>query len=166
MKQPMISRMKHLLNSESEGGALVEMALILPMMMVLITGMYSLGMALSYYMILTNAVSAGARAFAISPEVSITSGGKSVPISDPCAYAIQMATQAAPTINSTAITYKFTYTPAGSSTSTTYTTTCSGLTTNVGDFVQMQASYPYSLILYGFNPGALNIQARSAEVMQ
>lgn len=166
MKKSMISRMRHLLNSDSEGGALVEMALILPMMMLLITGMFSVGMALSYYMMLTNGISAGARAFAISPQVSITSGGKSVPITDPCAYAVQMATQATPTINSKAITYTFTYTPAGG-TSVQYTNgTCDGLTTNVGDFVQMQASYPYSLFLYGFGPSTLNIQARSAEVMQ
>lgn len=148
------------------GGSLVEFALIVPMMMVLITGMYSLGMALSYYMILTNAASVGARAFAISPEVTVTNGKTTSAITDPCAYAIQMATQATPTINSNSITYTITYTPTGGK-SVTYTTgTCNNLSTNVGDFVQLKASYPYSLLLYGFKPATLNVQARSAEVVQ
>lgn len=152
--------------SES-GGSIVEFALIVPMMMVLITGMYSMGMALSYYMILTNAASVGARAFAISPEVTITTGKTTQAITDPCAYAIQMATQATPTINSNSITYTITYTPTSTGKSVNYTTgTCNNLSTSVGDFVQLKASYPYSLLLYGFRPATLNVQARSAEVMQ
>jgi len=154
-------------SQSDQGSSLVEFALIVPMMMVLITGMFSIGMALSYYMILTNAASVGARAFAISPEVTITTGKTTKAITDPCAYAIQMATQATPTINPNSITYTITYTPTSTGKSVTYTTgTCNTLSTNVGDFVQLQASYPYSLILYGYKPGTLNIQARSAEVVQ
>jgi len=150
------------------GSSLVEFALVLPMMMVLITGMYSLGIALSNYVMLTNAVGAGARAFAISPAVTINTGsGTTATITDPCAYAIQMATQATPTIPAGGVTYTFTYTSLATGKSTNYTNqTCSGISTSVGDTVQMQALYPYNFLLYGFSPGTLNLQARSAELVQ
>lgn len=160
---------KWLLGRSSErGSSLVEFALVLPMMMVLITGMYSLGIALSNYVVLTNAVGAGARAFAISPAVTINLGsGKTGPVSDPCAYGIQIANQASPTIPSGSVTYTFTYTVAATGKSSKYTTgTCSGITTAVGDTVQLEASYPYNFLLYGFAPGTLNLQARSAELVQ
>jgi Flp pilus assembly protein TadG len=152
--------------SSERGGSLVEFALIVPMMMVLLTGMYSMGLALSYYLVLTNATSVGARAFAISPAVSITSGKTTQTITDPCAYAVQMANQAAPIMASRSITYTITYTPAGGKGSTYTTGTCNNIDTNVGDTVQLQASYPYNFLLYGFKPGNLNIQARSAELVQ
>lgn len=151
-----------------EGGSLVEFALVLPMMLVLITGMYSVGMALSSYMVLTNAVADGARAFAISPAVTVNLGsGKTGPITDPCAYAIQTATQASPLIPSGSVTYTITYTVASTGTSTKYTTgTCNNLAMTVGDTVALQASYSYNLLLYGFKPGTVNLQARSVELVQ
>jgi len=150
------------------GSSLVELALVLPMMMVLITGMYSIGIALSNYVMLTNAVGTGARAFAISPAVTINTGsGTTATITDPCAYAIQMATQATPTIPAGGVTYTFTYTSLATGKSTNYQKgTCSGISTSVGDTVQMQALYPYNFLLYGFRPGTLNLQARSAELVQ
>jgi Flp pilus assembly protein TadG len=151
------------------GGSLVEFALVLPMMMVLITGMYSFGLALSSYMVLTNAVSAGARAFAISPAVTVNvAGGKTAQISDPCDYAVQMAKVASPTIPAGAVTYTITYTfvATGKSTTYTYPTTCNNLATTVGDNVQVQGVYNYNLLLYGFKPGSVKLQARSAELVQ
>jgi len=44
-----------------EGSALVEFALILPMLMLLTTGMLIFGVAMNNYLQLTNAVSVGAR---------------------------------------------------------------------------------------------------------
>jgi Flp pilus assembly protein TadG len=154
------------LSSES-GGSLVEFAIVLPMMMVLITGMYTFGIALSNYVMLTNAVGAGARAFAISPAVTINTGSGTTTITDPCAYAIQMATQSTPTIPAGGVTYTISYTPLSTGKTTTYTTgTCKGIATAVGDTVQLQALYPYNFVFYGVQPGTLNLQARSAELVQ
>lgn len=156
--------------ASEEGGSLVEFALVLPLTMALILGMFTFGVALSNYMVLTNAVASGARAFAISPAVTITTGsGSTQSITDPCAYAIQMANLAAPTLKTSNITYTVTYTPASpsGSKSTTYTSgSCSGISTAVGDTVQLQGSYPYTLLLYGYAPSTLNLQARSAELVQ
>ncbi len=52
--------------SADEGGSLVEFALVLPMMLMLMTGMFSFGICLNNYIILTNAVNAGARGMALA----------------------------------------------------------------------------------------------------
>jgi Flp pilus assembly protein TadG len=170
MRDFLVARVCRLLVSDSEGSALIEIALDLPMAMVLVTGMFSLGVALNHYMILTNAVSAGARAFAISPAVTVTTASGTQTITDPCAYAIETANQVTPGMPTSAITYTVTYTPYtpnGPANSTTYSNgTCPNLAMNVGDTVQLNATYPYSLILYGAMPGTLNINAASSELVQ
>jgi Flp pilus assembly protein TadG len=166
-KRSSIEGVCRLLNAgRDEGGSLVEFALIAPMMMLLITGVFSIGMMLSNYLMLINGVSAGARAFALSRGVEIGSGSSATAITDPCAYAITTAKQAAPNLNSSAATFSFTYTPAGSSSGTSYTTTCSGITLNSGDTVQMQAWNPVVMILYGWRPGNINISAQTTQLVQ
>lgn len=148
------------------GGSLVEFALVVPLMMILITGMFSIGLALNNYMVLTNGVSAGARAFALSRGVTVTtSGGSTSQITDPCAYAVQFAKQAAPNLNTSAATFAITWTPNGGS-ATNYTTSCNGISLNTGDTVQMKATYPVSMIIYGWRPGALNITGQTTELVQ
>ena len=149
-----------------EGGSLVEFAFVVPLMMILITGMFSIGLALNNYMVLTNGVSAGARAFALSRGVTVTtSGGGTSQITDPCAYAVQIAKQAAPNLNTSAATFAITWTPNGGS-ATPYTTSCNGITLNTGDTVQVRATYPVSMIIYGWRPGALNITGQTTELVQ
>ncbi|HEX3891824.1 MAG TPA: TadE/TadG family type IV pilus assembly protein [Terracidiphilus sp.] len=149
-----------------DGGSLVEFALVAPLMMMLITGMFSVGIALNNYMVLTNGVSAGARAFALSRGITVTtSSGGTSQITDPCAYAVQIAKQAAPNLNSSAASFAITWTPNGG-TAANYTTTCSGITLNSGDSVQVKASYPISMIVYGWRPGALSLTGQTTELVQ
>jgi Flp pilus assembly protein TadG len=147
----------------SEGGSLVEFALIAPLMIMLITGMFSLGIALNNYMVLTNGVNAGARAFALSRGVTLA--GSTTQISDPCAYAVQIAQQAAPNLNSSAASFAITWTPSGG-TAANYTTTCNGIKLNSGDTVQLQATYPVALMVYGWRPGSLNMTQQTTELVQ
>jgi Flp pilus assembly protein TadG len=165
MKNYLVARMRRMIASE-DGSPLIEMALILPMLMVFITGMVWIGIGINHYMVLTNAVSAGARAFAISPAVSIGSG----PVTDPCTYGINTANSAAPSLQSLGVTYTVTYTVTNTGKSTKYTpgktVTCSGITTTVGDTVRLDATAPFTIYMYGFAKHNLNILASSTEVMQ
>jgi Flp pilus assembly protein TadG len=154
------------LNAGDEGGSLVEFALVLPMMLMLITGLFSVGLFLNSYMMLTNGIGAGARAFALSRGVTVTnSNGTTSPITDPCAYAVQTAQQAAPNLNQSGVTFAITWTPNGG-TATSYSTTCSGITLHTGDTVEVAASYPAVFILYGWRPGTMSIGNQSTQLVQ
>lgn len=171
-KSPDMMESVHLNGTETDGGSLVEFALILPMMMILITGMFSIGIALNSFISLTNGVNAGARAFAMSRLVTVkTAGGGTTTITDPCAYAVQAAQSTSPGVASGSVTFQITWTTtnsSGTSVSTSYSNTCPGLGSSIsaGDNVQMKASYPFTLILYGWRPGSLAIQAQTAELIQ
>jgi Flp pilus assembly protein TadG len=152
--------------SENEGGSLVEFALVAPLMIMLITGMFSLGLALNNYMVITNGANAGARAFALSRGVTVTnSSGTTSQITDPCAYAVQIAQQAAPNLNSSSASFAITWTPNGG-TAKSYTTTCSGITLSSGDTVQMQVTYPFSVMVFGWSPTSLNMTQQTTELVQ
>ena len=150
--------------SESEGGALVEFALVAPLMMALLTGMFSISMVMNNYMVLTNGVGAGARALALAR-------GQTTPTlasTDPCQYAVNAAESAAPNLTPSNMVFSIIYTnnTTGTPSSTTYTTTCPGLTLNPNDTVQMSASYQSTLSAYGWVPPSLNLIARTTENVQ
>ncbi len=156
-----LAQSRRFLCGRSEGGSLVEFALVVPMMMVLMTGMFSIGIALNNYIVLTNGVSAGARAFALARGQS--------GVTDPCAYAAQITQQAASSLKSSSLTYSMAWTTtnsAGASVTTNYTNTCSGIALNSGDTVQVQATYPIPMIMYGFTPGTIHIEGQSFEMVQ
>ena len=146
---------------KDEGGSLVEFALVVPMMLVLITGMFSIGVALTSYMALTNGVGAGARA------LSLTRGQTTPALAgtDPCAYALQAAANAAPGVTRSGVTYTITWTPA-SGTGGTYSTSCPGLSMNAGDSIQVKAVYQVPLIVYGWSPVSIPATAQTAELVQ
>ena len=152
---------KHGFWQRTEGGSLVEFALVLPMMMILITGMFSLGLGLNNYMILTNGVSAAARA------LSLTRGQTSPTLAatDPCAYAIQTAASTLPGINRSGITYTIAWTPV-TGTGASYSTSCPGLAMNAGDSVSVKAVYSTPLLVFGWKPTSLGATAQTAELVQ
>lgn len=151
----------------SDGGSLIEFALVVPMMMVIVTALFCFGVALSVYMTMTNGVSAGARAFALSRGVTITnSDGTTSQITDPCAYAVQTAQQSASVLTDSAATFQITWTPNGGTAPPPYSTTCNGIALNTGDTVTVQVSYPISMLVYGWAPSSLNMSAQTTELVQ
>lgn len=148
-----------------EGGALVEFALVLPMMMVLITGMFSFGMVLNNYMVLTTSIGNGSRALALSR-------GQTTPAlaaSDPCAYAVQVAQTSGPMLNPKGMSFNVAWTTtssAGVTTTTKYTNSCPGLSLNQGDTVQVSGSYPVNIFLYGWKPAALNMTSAASDLVE
>lgn len=154
-----------------EGSTIAEMALVLPVMLAVLTGIFSFGVGLNQYLVLTNAVNNGARAFAMSAPS--TDGGHSIMDSgDPCRYAAQTVQASAGTLNSTNLTYTIIYTVNSTSAQTTYTgtgsslPTCTNLAMHQLDMVQVKAVYPITPALYGWANRTLNLTAISVEMVQ
>jgi len=109
-------RLQALLSSESEGGALVETALVVPLMLTLITGMASFGIALNNYLLLSHAAAVGARYLAIN-QGNFSNGTTT----NPCVMAATQIQAAAVGIAASQLSYSITLTPTASGTATTYT---------------------------------------------
>ncbi|MDR3739119.1 MAG: TadE/TadG family type IV pilus assembly protein [Terracidiphilus sp.] len=155
---------------KTDGGPLVELALVVPIFMIMVVGMFSLGLMLNNYMVLTNVVGTSARNLALSRDITAAS-------SDPCTYAITQAISNSPSLNLSAVTWTVTWTKFDSSgnalTPSTYTSSsagsvpsCSSQAITQGDNVAVSAQYPVIFYQYGVKPVSTNLTARSAELMQ
>ncbi len=109
-------RLRPHLRCGEEGGALVEFVLVAPLMLTLITGMFSVVMALMNYQELGSATNAAGM-------VLITARGN---LSDPCATVASTVSGALPTWTSTKFTYTVTITNAAGTLNTYGPTTPTG----------------------------------------
>ncbi len=118
----------------TRGAAIVEFAFVLPLLVLIITGMVQFGLALSNYVMLVNAVNAGALQFSISRASSTPySGTKTV---------IQ---QAASALSWATLNPNITMSVNG--TACTTNSACSALMTKAGLPVQVAATYPVKLVV-------------------
>jgi Flp pilus assembly protein TadG len=150
-----------LLRNGDEGSALVEFALILPMLLMLTTGMLVFGVAMNNYLQLTNAVSIGARTLAVSAQLTL----------DPCSTASTAITNAAPGLTASKFTYTYvmngtTYTGTSCNSSSLSSGAAGNLTT--GTTVSVTATYPLNLSVFGQKFSASNavLQSTSTELVQ
>jgi Flp pilus assembly protein TadG len=152
-------RIRRALGRNSEGGALVEFALVAPLMLMLVTGMFGFGFALFSYFQLSNAVDIGARTLAVSRA---TNSDGTTP--DPCATAATAITNAAPSLAASNMTLSFTL----NGTSYPSAKTCIAGEANVlsGKTAQVTATYPYTVMLFGWKPVAMTLSASTTELMQ
>lgn len=148
---------------------MVEFALVLPPLLIVLTGIFSFGIILNQYEVLTNAVGSGARAFALSAGGASNSTSTAAN-ADPCAYAATVIQGSAPNLTAASINYTITYTTAGG-TSTTYTgsgttaPSCASLTMNFDDSVTVKATYPAVPAVFGMNQ-SLTMTAQAQELVQ
>jgi len=148
---------------------MVEFALVLPPLLIVLTGIFTFGIILNQYEVLTNAVSAGARAFALSAGGAANSTSTAAN-ADPCAYAASVIQGSAPNLVASSINYTITYTPASGS-ATKYTGTgatapsCADLTMNFDDSVTVLATYPATPAMFGFKQ-TLTMSAQAEELVQ
>jgi Flp pilus assembly protein TadG len=153
--------MRALLRRGEQGQSMVEFALILPMMLLITTGIFVFGIAMNNYLQLTNAVSIGARAVANSAQMS--SGGTAA---DPCAVGAAAIAAAAPGLNAANLSTSFVFNgnPAVSGPS------CASSATELspGTSVTVTAQYPLNLSVFGQKYSASNavLQASSTELAQ
>jgi len=137
----------------NEGNAIVETALVLPILMMLMMAIYSIGTAYSNQLSLTNAVQQGAIAVSMQYD-----GG------DLCQTASNAIVAAAPTLNPATITYTLVVNntsvyPTVSSGASSYGPTkgsfsCGGapqLSEGTGANITVMATYPCNLNLYGLS---------------
>ncbi|HMG86028.1 MAG TPA: hypothetical protein VK574_09795 [Terracidiphilus sp.] len=128
-------------------------------MLALVTGIFGLGFALVFYLQLNNAVDVGARTVAV---IRATNSDGTTP--DPCAAALATITNAAPTLTASKI--KLSVSLNGNAYNNV--TTCTNGEANVisGKTAQVTATYPYTLMLFGWKPVAMTLSAQTTELMQ
>jgi len=147
------------------GQALVEFALVLPVLLLVVTGITTFGIALNNYMQLTQAVGIGAQALSVSRGNT----------TDPCNVVSSAVTAAAPYLVSSSISFT-TKIYTSSSASTSYSgTSCSSSSTTTGaagNLTQGQAAvvtatYPCSLAVFGANYATTcSLSAQVTEIIQ
>jgi Flp pilus assembly protein TadG len=137
--------------SGEEGSALVETSLVIPIIFLMMTGIFSFSIALYQKLELAQAVASGAR------YLSVDRGD-----TDPCAAAVAKIYAAAPTLTQSSITTTFVLN------GTTYNgKTCSGTTNMVsGGNAQLTATYPCTLSVYGKSFGSCTLTENVTEVIQ
>ena len=144
------------------GSSMVEFALVAPMVMVLLTGMFCFGIGINNYMLLTNAVGAGARALSLTRNQT----SPALAASDPCAYAVQIANQSALGLNTSAISYSVVWTPTGSASTAYSNGSCPGAVFGQGDTVQLAAIYKLPVAVFGWSKSTANLSSQTAELVQ
>lgn len=145
--------------ARQDGGSLAEFTLIAPLMLCLLTGIFGLGFALTFYLQLNNAVDVGARTVAV---IRASNSDGTTP--DPCAAAYTAITNAAPTLNRSQIQLSFNL----NGTAYNNVTSCTNGSANIiaGKTAQVTATYPYTLVIFGWKPTALNMTAQTTELLQ
>jgi Flp pilus assembly protein TadG len=134
-------RLSYLLTSES-GASIVEFALVLPMTLVLMTGLLSFGVYINNWLLMTNATSLSCQNLAASRSTAAAS--------DPCQLVYNSFQQFSPSLLGSGLTFSLTF----SGNPTPYTaTTCSGAATYVtqGSSVQLTATHSCSLLTSAVN---------------
>jgi Flp pilus assembly protein TadG len=153
-----LARLRRRLITDNAGGTLVEMAVALPVLMLIMTGIFSYSIALYQKLQLAEAISAGGRV------LSVDRGDH-----DPCKTTTAAIDAAGPGLStgSITLTYKLNGTSQGSG-----TTSCPGTGTTAnaymvaGGTAEIDASYPCSLTVYGSSIKSCTLQNNLIEVVQ
>lgn len=158
-------------NRGEDGQSLVEFGIVVPLLLLVLTGIFSFGVIFNQYQVLTNATNSAARAFALSAGGAANSTS-TAPNADPCAYVATIVSGDVPGINTTNLTYKIVYTVNSTSAQTTYNgtgssaPTCANLEMNSSDTVQVTVTYPVSALLYSWTSKSYTLTATSTEFVQ
>lgn len=172
------SRLKQALSRarRQQGGALLEFALLLPVMMLILLGIISFGIAFNNQMTMTNAVNSAAQLVMLGPGA----------ITDPCQSANNALALAGANLNNSRIygTHPLSYTISAYTNATTPNTTgpysvvfpsTSGAVcpSEAADLTPHQqvvvtATYGCQLSFFGYNfaPGGCVLTAQSAEAVE
>jgi len=152
-RRSVLQRVYHTLLTDERGGALVETGVSLPVVLLLMTGIFSFSIALYQKLALAEAVSAGGRVLAVERGDT-----------DPCATTTAAIYAAAPTLSQSnmTISYVLNGVPVGAG-----VTTCPGTSNMVsGGPVQIIATYPTTIGVYGTSWGSFNLGTQITEVVQ
>jgi len=159
-------RLRGCMRRGEEGGALVEMAVVLPIFLSVTLGIFTVGLTMNNYQMLTNAVNVGGTQL---QQIRNMPGA-----SDPCATVGTAVTGAAPSLASSgtnAILLTITLDNGSYSQGPTAasTITCTGGTAYLlqSTNASITASYPCNLTIYGVNYApSCKLHASVTELMQ
>lgn len=143
------------LRAGNEGNAIVEIALVLPLLMIVMTGIISFSIAFGNQLLLTQAVGTGAqRLQVIRPTTS-----------DPCADTFTAIKNAAPTLTSANIKLTITINGGTPQTGNTCVGAVASLVAAQNLPVTVAATYPCNLSFYGksFSPTSCLLTAQATE---
>jgi Flp pilus assembly protein TadG len=145
-----------LYSGDEQGGALVETAVCLPILLALLMGMASFGITLNNYISLTNGVDLAAR------QLSISAGQTA----DPCLLGVQTFENSAPSLNTSKLGFTFVFN--GTSESGANALSCTGAAAKLtsGTSVQVTATYPCSISLFGLTLPSCALSAQTSELTQ
>jgi len=152
-RRSMLQKIRAIFVSDTQGGALVEIAVTLPMVLLLMTGIFSFSIALYQKLQLAEAISNGGRVLAVDRGDT-----------NPCQTTTAAIYAAAPGLTQSNLTISYTLNgvPVG-----TGVTTCAGTTNMVsGQPAQIVATYPISVGVYGKNWGSFTLSTQITEVVQ
>ncbi|HYK36133.1 TadE/TadG family type IV pilus assembly protein [Alloacidobacterium sp.] len=149
-----------------DGQSILEFALCVPVLLLIVTGITTFGVALSNYLTMTNAVGTAAQYLAVQRSVT----------TNPCSDAANAFVNAAPNLNTANLTFSFSlngtsygpYTGLSKSTCSS-SSTSTGAAGNLvaGGSAQMTVYYPCNLAVYGHNflPNC-NLAVQTTEIVQ
>jgi Flp pilus assembly protein TadG len=157
-------------SASEDGNALVEFALVAPVMLMIMMGIIVIGSTMGNYIQLIEATASAARTVAVSRSNTL----------DPCNTAVSAASSGAPMLTSANLTYKLVLKSSLGSTLGTYGPTqgslsCSGTKYTVGPPSYLQeggsatftVTYPCNLSIYGTNYwSGCSLQAQTTEMIQ
>ncbi len=156
----LVPGLQHDERQREAGGALIELALVMPLLMGLVLGTFTIGLSMITYVALTSAVGAGAQALALSRG---SSG-----VADPCAAAVSAVYKGAPMLAQSNLVFTVKWT-AGQNT-TTYTgssaLSCPNANLTAGAQAQLAVTYPGQLFFFGYRPRTFNMTASTVELVQ
>ncbi len=143
-----------------DGQSLVEFALCMPILLLIVTGIFTFGIAMNNFVMLTDATNVGARLLAISRGQT----------TDPCSTVATAVAAAAPNLRSTALAYSFVLNGVaynGNSCNSASNTTGAAANLTKGSTVKVTVTYPCNLTVYGANyaPACL-LTAQTTELVQ
>jgi Flp pilus assembly protein TadG len=148
-----------------DGQSLVEFAVVLPVLLMLVTGIIQFGLLFNKYLTLTDAVRTGAQTLALGRGLS-----------DPCdpAVAQTLSSASATGLTSGEVTLSFTAqtpppTPAPTTVSNCGTGTYpseTGGNENQGDQATVTAAQPFTLAVFGLPLFSLNLSASASDAVQ
>jgi Flp pilus assembly protein TadG len=150
---------------DCSGQALLEFALVAPLVLLLALGMLIFGIALNKQLVLSNATELAAQQVAISR-------GQTTSTNNPCEIAESTFTNAAPDLDATSVTFSMTLSGQSTIPSTTgassfaSATNCSSAALVEGQTVTLTVTYPYTASFINFGTKSYTLTSTIEQVIE
>lgn len=157
-RRPAVSaRLRDLAIGDESGSALAEMAfVVVPLMVLMITGMVFFGIALNNDLALNNAVQAGAE------QLALLRGN----VADPCASTVTDVQSAAPGLTASSLRYTVTLGGTSYTSSGTTAPSCAGVTMTTGEVAVLTVTYPVTVSVFAMGSHTYTMTATTTELIQ